>query len=148
MEVFKNSQLKSYILIFGIFILAVLIVNFTVKDSLLSMVIISIGTTSILFSTHSKQRTREIIFEDNIIIVKKYISPFKLVQEKYFLSEVSLEEDKKVVGEFSWAKCIQGKNKLGKILFVISTEFALWEEDMLTKIIHYYHHAKRVSDEK
>ena len=135
MIVFKNNQVKSCILIFGVFATVVLVLNFTMETPLFAFITLSLGTTSILFSTHSKQKVKKISFKDDFIVIQKYARPFHLQQMKYYLVDVAFSEDINIVGEFSWSKRVCGKDKLGNILFIISTEFALWEEDQLKDIL-------------
>jgi len=135
MMVFKNNPIRTYILIFGVFLTGVLISNFTMNEPIIAIFVLSLGVASVLFNAHSKHKVREIIFNENRVIVKKYIRPFRISQEEYLFNDIVFTKEKALVGEYAWAIRIYGKDKVGTVLFVISTESALWEIDQLEEIL-------------
>lgn len=135
MIVFKNNPIKTYILIFGVFLIGVLISNFTMDEPIIAIFVLSLGVTSVLFNAHSKHKVREIIFNEDQVIVKKYTRPFRISQETYFFNDLAFTKEKTLVGEYAWAIRIYGKDKSGTVLFVISTESALWERDQIEEIL-------------
>lgn len=65
MMVFKNNFIRIYILIFGVFLIGVLIFNFIMNEFIIVIFVLLLGVVSVFFNVYLKYKVREIIFNEN-----------------------------------------------------------------------------------
>ena len=133
----NNNEKRSLVILVLIFLFFVLTANYFTLNPFPYFVVASIGMTFALIRIFSGGRAKFIAVNSSRILVRKYETPFRLVERTYSLNEVSFQKSSKLVGENTFATMFIAKNNNDEALFILSTELSLWKENDIKEILQF-----------